>query len=89
MILEGDIDVMEALCKPYTNLKSNRHFPQETKDACGDDILAFTAQVEDMMYDLRGQIARVTVLLKITNDRKELVSSARLSGATNPAKLRL
>jgi len=74
MILEGNVDVMMSLCKFYTNLKSNRHFPRGLKDSCGDDILAFCAQVEDMIYDLKGQIARATVLLKITNDRKELVS---------------
>lgn len=74
MILEGNVNVMLSLCKFYTNLKTNRHFPQELRDGCGDDITAFVAQVEDMVSDLNGQIARATVLLKITNDRKELVS---------------
>jgi hypothetical protein len=74
MVLEANVDVMKSLCKFYTDLKTNRHFPQALKDACGEDILAFTAQVEDMMYDLKMQIARATVLVKITNDRKEIVS---------------
>jgi hypothetical protein len=83
MVLEANVDVMKSLCKFYTDLKTNRHFPQALKDACGEDILAFTAQVEDMMYDLKMQIARATVLVKITNDRKEIVSLSNLLGA-NP-----
>lgn len=77
MVLEGNVSVMLSLCKFYTNLKTNRHFPKELKDDCSDDITAFVAQVEDMVSDLNGQIARATVLLKITNDRKELVSCER------------
>ncbi|RDI79394.1 hypothetical protein Vi05172_g10588 [Venturia inaequalis] len=73
MVLEANVDVMKSLCKFYTDLWTNRHFPQDLKDSCGEDILTFTAQVEDMMYDLKMQIARARVLLKITNDRKEII----------------
>ncbi|TLD20995.1 hypothetical protein E2P81_ATG08659 [Venturia nashicola] len=72
MVLEANVDVMKSLCKFYTDLKSNRHFPQYLKESCDEDILTFTAQVEDMIYDLKMQIARATVLVKITNDRKEI-----------------
>lgn len=77
MVLEANVDVMKSLCKFYIDLKTNRHFPKRLKDECGEDIQAFVAQVEDMIYDLKMQIARATVLVKITNDRKEIVSMSR------------
>ncbi|QDS74919.1 hypothetical protein FKW77_004190 [Venturia effusa] len=82
MVLEANVDVMKSLCKFYTDLQSNRHFPQELKDSCGEDILAFSAQIEDMMYDLKMQVARATVLVKITNDRKEIILQHLQSQAT-------
>ncbi|TID14704.1 hypothetical protein E6O75_ATG08850 [Venturia nashicola] len=82
MVLEANVDVMKSLCKFYTDLKSNRHFPQYLKESCDEDILTFTAQVEDMIYDLKMQIARATVLVKITNDRKEIILQHLQSQAT-------
>lgn len=77
MVLEANVDVMKSLCKFYTDLRTNPHFPRTLKDGCDEDILTFTAQVEDMTYDLKMQIARATVLVKITNDRKEIVSQLK------------
>lgn len=78
MVLEANVDVMKSLCKFYTDLKTNQHFPKALKDSCSEDIMAFAAQVEDMIYDLKMQIARATVLVKITSDRKEIVSETKI-----------
>ena len=71
MVLESNADVMTSLRQYYQSLSKNPDF--NLNPGCGDSIQAFAAQVEDMIYDFRMQISRAKLLVKIVNDRKELV----------------
>ena len=73
MVLESNADVMASLRSYYQTLRKNQDFP--LRAGCGDTIQAFAAQVDDMIYDFKMQISRARLLVKIVNDRKELVSS--------------
>lgn len=75
MILEANVDIVSSLRRFYTELKSSGDFPQELQNKCDVDIVVFANQIDDMLSDFRMQIARAKLLVKITNDRKELVSA--------------
>jgi hypothetical protein len=72
MVMEANTDVLTSLGDFYKRLIENKDF--ELKSGCREDVIAFTTQVDDMIYDSRMQIARAKVLVKITADRKSLVS---------------
>ena len=72
MVLESNIDVMQSLTGFYKRLRVNKDFHMGTP--CSDDIDAFIAQINDIIHDFRTQIGRATDLVKITNNRRELVS---------------
>jgi hypothetical protein len=74
MDLEANVDVMSSLCRFYNGLKGNKDIPAGLKDGCASDIVRFAAQIDDMIYDFKTQISRAKLLVKITSDRKELVS---------------
>ena len=74
MVLEANVDVMRSMCKFYNGLRSNRDIDQALKDKLALDISTFTAQIDDMISDFKMQISRANLLVKITKDRKELVS---------------
>ena len=73
MVLEANTDVVTSLRDFYKRLVENKDFDLKAK--CEEDIIAFAAQVDDMIYDSKMQIARAKVLVKITADRKSLVRS--------------
>lgn len=72
MVLEANSDVLSSIRKFYERLLENKDFPLQA--SCREDILEFSMQVEDMIYDSKMQIARAKVLVQITEDRKTLVS---------------
>lgn len=76
MVLESNIDIFSSLVKFYQGLANNAHFPLST--ICAEDVASFLYQMEDMTSELRLQISRARTLLKVSNDRKELVSLLRL-----------
>ncbi|EXJ79745.1 hypothetical protein A1O3_08028 [Capronia epimyces CBS 606.96] len=82
MVLEANVDIMKSLCRFYDGLRSNKDVPQSLKDECGLDIVTFIGQIEDMSSDFKMQIARAKLLVKITNDRKEMVIQHLQSQAT-------
>ncbi|KAH8912896.1 hypothetical protein BR93DRAFT_122629 [Coniochaeta sp. PMI_546] len=71
MVLVSNIDVMQSLAEFYKRLQANKDFDLATP--CSDDIDAFAAQINDIIHDFRIQIGRATDLVKVTNNRKELV----------------
>ena len=77
MVLESNVDVMTSLRLYYEALKENPDFP--LKSECGDDIRSFAAQVNDIISDFKMQISRAKLLVRIVNDRKELVNLFFLS----------
>jgi hypothetical protein len=75
MILEANNDIMRSLGDFYTNLMKNNDFDKSLKASCAEDVREFVMQVGDMIYDASMQIRRAKLLVKITADRKSLVSS--------------
>ncbi len=80
MVLEANMDVLISLRKFYENLLKNKYF--NLKEDCEEDILQFTTQVNNMIYDSRMQIARAKLLVQIIDDRKNLVSMQPVPSAT-------
>lgn len=72
MVLEANNDVLASLRNFYQALLDNKAFT--LKDACGSDITSFTKQVDEMIHDSSMQISRAKLLVRITSDRKDLVS---------------
>ena len=71
MVLEANVDVMTLLQRFYDGLKENKDFP--LRRSCADDIVTFAAEVDNIIYNLKMQMARAKALAKITNDRKQMV----------------
>ena len=69
--MEANTDVLTSLRDFYKRLVDNKDFDLRT--TCEDDITRFSAQVDDLIYDSKMQIARAKVLVKITADRKSLI----------------
>ncbi|OAP62702.1 hypothetical protein AYL99_01929 [Fonsecaea erecta] len=82
MVLEANVDVMQSLCKFYESLMTKKEIPQTLKDECDADIATFIAQINDMISNLKLQIVRANLLVKITKDRKELITQLLQSQAT-------
>ncbi|KIW33353.1 uncharacterized protein PV07_00210 [Cladophialophora immunda] len=82
MVLEANVDVMQSLCKFYEGLRTKKEIPQTLKDGCDADIATFIAQTNDMISNLKLQIVRANLLVKITKDRKELITQLLQSQAT-------
>jgi hypothetical protein len=77
MVMQANIQVLTSLRKFYQALLKNKHFPLEK--ACSGDVAAFATQINDMIYDTEMNISRAQLLIRITGDRKSLVSRARAS----------
>jgi hypothetical protein len=80
MVMQANIQVLTSLRKFYQALLKNKHFPLEK--ACSGDVAAFAIQINDMIYDTGMNISRAQLLIRITGDRKSLVSRARASSLT-------
>ena len=73
MILATNADVITALRKYYEDLVTHKDFP--LKKGTQDAVLSFSTQLNYMIYDLNMQTSRAKLLVKITEDRKSIVSS--------------
>jgi hypothetical protein len=76
MILEANLDVLSSLRGFYKNLGQNEDVDLTLRTECRGDISTFIALMDDMSHDFNMQIKRSKLLVKITNDRKELVRSS-------------
>ena len=77
MVLEANSDVLDSLRSYYLGLRELKDFPQELKEGCDEDISAFASHVQDLLQNLKMEIARAKLLAGIISDRKGLVSSIR------------
>lgn len=75
MVLEANVDVLEALRKYYQSLLSNKDFLMRRD--CAGTVRTFASQINDAVYDLKMQTSRAKLLVRITSDRKSLVSRHR------------
>lgn len=73
MILEANIEVINALRKFYVNLQEQRDFPRKLLKTCGEDITEFNAHLDEIVAEIRMQASRAQLLASIISDRKELV----------------
>lgn len=80
MVSKANADVLTSLRKYYENLLENKAF--NLKEACGEDIIQFATQVNNMIYDSKMQIARAKLLVQIIDDRKSLILQHLQSQAT-------
>lgn len=71
MVLEANADVLTSVRQFYERLVENKDFP--LKGTSSGDVATFTTRLNDMIYDLRMQISRAKLLVRITADRKSLV----------------
>jgi hypothetical protein len=78
MILEANNDIMKSISNFYDSLLRHDAFNATLKVQCRGDVREFVAQIGDMIYDANMQIRRARLLVKITADRKALVSAACL-----------
>lgn len=69
MHLESNTEIMAALRKFYVGLQEKYTFSIDPID-----LQSFEDQIGDMISDSKLQKARCELLLRITSDRKELVS---------------
>jgi hypothetical protein len=72
MILEANVNVLKLLKEFYEHLAVNENFPW--KESCKNHVIAFSDQLNVMVYDLETEISRAKLLNKIITDRKALVS---------------
>jgi hypothetical protein len=77
MVLEANVNVLGSLCSYYKSLLDNSDFGM--RHSCREEIVSFSLQIDNMMHDSRMQIARAEVLIRITSDRKALVSNLSTS----------
>jgi hypothetical protein len=71
MVMNSNIDILQSLSGYYTKLLKNKDF--NLQNSCSDDIGALAAQISDITHDFQTQIGRASDLLKLAQDRKELV----------------
>ena len=72
MVLEANNDVLASLRDFYKTLLENSAFA--LRETCREDVTSFTKQVDEMIHDSSMQISRAKLLIRITTDRKDLVS---------------
>jgi hypothetical protein len=74
MISEANADVLSSLGTFYRRLVESKDFP--LRGNCAEGVFKFAASIDDMVYDSRMQISRAKLLVRITADRKSLVSNS-------------
>ena len=73
MMIEANVEVLTALRKYYESLLHHKDFTM--KGSCEEEVLTFTNQINDMIYDKKMQASRAKLLVQITKDRKGIVSN--------------
>lgn len=74
MMLEANHSILETLDKFYCDLMKNEEFELRTVDVCKRAAAEFSMQLKDYIHDAKMNADRARTLLKITADRKSLVS---------------
>ncbi|KAL1966202.1 hypothetical protein VTN77DRAFT_4754 [Rasamsonia byssochlamydoides] len=80
MVMQANAEVLASLSRFYEDLLEDANFPLAA--ACQKDIHHFAAQVNDMIQDSKMQITRANLLVRITSDRKSLITQHLQSQAT-------
>ena len=73
MILEFNAKIVKALQSFYSNLITQKDFPDTLKTACENYLYTFFSQLDEIIGDFDMQITRAKLLVNTISDRKELV----------------
>jgi len=73
MVLEANIDVINALRKFYMRLKFNHEFPSVLKRDSKEEIETFAGNLGEIIAGLKMHALRAILLVNIIGDRKHLV----------------
>jgi hypothetical protein len=71
MILEANADILGSLRSFYTRLVEDRAFTLGPN--CKASVQTFAVHLDEMIYDLRAQIARARLLVTVADDTKNIV----------------
>jgi len=74
LMLESNIEVLDAIKSFYTGLSEHPDFPDLLKSGCADSLKEFLEALEDFRGELHAQSRRAKFLVKIIADRKVLIS---------------
>ncbi|KAF2267133.1 hypothetical protein CC78DRAFT_593648 [Lojkania enalia] len=80
MILEANMEVLTGLKKFFEKLTLNKDF--DMRDQSAEAITAFVQQISDMIHAFAGHKRRATLLVNITENRKNLLLQRLQSQAT-------
>ena len=73
LVLKQNIIVLAQLRQYYMSITKRRDFPKELRDNCKDAIDDFELRIEGLENDMQTQILRLETLLRLLEDRKNLV----------------
>lgn len=74
MALESNAEIMTRLKAFYDRLVKDEDFPQRQTHACQKMVNRFSAELDELVYEVQMHIARGRVLAKVASDRKMIVS---------------
>ena len=73
IVVDGNIEVMNALCNNYEDLVGNFHWPLNS--SIGQSAQDFVKQTRNTVWDLKMQSARAKTLANHAKERQSLVSA--------------
>ena len=73
LVLKQNIVVLAQLRQYYMSITKRRDFPKKLRDKCKDAIDDFELRIEGLENDMQTQILRLETLLRLLEDRKNLV----------------
>jgi hypothetical protein len=73
IVVDGNIDVMNALCNNYEELVGDLHWPLTS--STGQSAQAFVKQTRNTVWDLKMQSSRAKTLANHAKERQNLVST--------------
>jgi hypothetical protein len=74
LVLESNINILSELQQHYADIVASDHWPQDLEDSCSRNIIKFQKKTGGVIGDLRMQLSRTRMLLRLLTERKSLVS---------------
>lgn len=76
LVLDANTHVLTELCKYYESIVSPRDLPSELLSSCKAGFDKFERRISSIINDLHMQHSRAVTLLKLLEDRKNLVCAS-------------
>lgn len=74
LMLESNIEILEAMRSFYTKLSQHADLPQPLKGGCDHHLEHFLEALEEANVDFQAHSRRAKFLVRLTADRKDLMS---------------